>query len=147
MRFHTLQAIRKEEGKSLLVYKDTLGHLTVGVGHKVLPEDNLRLGESITEAKSSALFLADLKKAQDGVEDLIPLTGSQLPIVEHVLTCMVFQMGVSGVLGFIRFLKALEHCNYALAAKEMLDSKWACEDSPERAQRLANELWTPRPKA
>ena len=30
-----MKQIRDDEGESLVVYEDTLGHLTVGVGHKV----------------------------------------------------------------------------------------------------------------
>ena len=53
----TMKAIRDDEGESLTVYEDTLGHLTVGVGHKVLPIDNLHLGDVITKEHSMTMFL------------------------------------------------------------------------------------------
>lgn len=50
------------EGRRLKVYKDSSGYLTVGVGHKVVPADKLKLGDVITPDRCEALFQADLDK-------------------------------------------------------------------------------------
>lgn len=59
--------LKNEEGVKLTVYKDSAGYLTVGCGHKVLPEDNLKLGDTITQAQSDAFLAKDLKTAESGV--------------------------------------------------------------------------------
>ena len=55
----TVKTIRYDEGESLTVYEDTLGHLTVGVSHKVMPTDNLHLRDVITKEHSMTMFLED----------------------------------------------------------------------------------------
>ena len=45
-----------------------------------------------------------------------------------------------GLSGFGRMLAAMERGDYDTAAKEMLDSKWAKQDSPARARRLAKVM-------
>ena len=133
------QAIVSDEGERLDVYKDSLGILTVGTGHKVLPEDNLNLGDTITIERSRELLRADLVSAKkDAVTILKPL-GKQPKIIEDVLTNMTFQMGRSRVRGFKKFLKALKAKNYSTAADEMLNSKWA-QQTPDRANRLADQI-------
>ncbi len=141
MDVRTIIAIREEEGKRLKVYEDTLGNPTAGIGHLVLPVDELKLGDIISEERCKSLFLADLKKAEDGAKRVCRTWNlkNQLPMVLHVLTCMVFQMGRAGVLKFRKFLAALQRQNYIVAAAEMLDSRWA-KQTPRRAYRLANEI-------
>jgi lysozyme len=143
MNLHTMDVICEEEGHSLAVYEDSLGHLTVGIGHKILPEDDLKMGDTIDDERELALFLADVKIADKGAESLIGT--HQIDKVHHVLTCMVFQIGVAGVQRFEKMLRALHLRDYHIAAHEMLDSKWAKEQTPERAKRLANEMWTGAP--
>jgi hypothetical protein len=59
-----------------------------------------------------------------------------------VLVCMVYQLGVYGVLGFKRMLQAILDDNWDEVAKEGLDSKWAKEDSHERAWRMMEIMRT-----
>jgi lysozyme len=54
---------------------------------------------------------------------------------------MVFQMGITGFLGFKRTQTFLKWGEYDRAAEEMLDSDWA-EQTPGRAQRIANAMET-----
>ena len=137
----TMQTIREDEGISLTVYEDTNGHLTVGIGHKVLPEDKLKLGDRISHERATTLFLKDLKDADYGAHLLLAGgTWFVQPVLLRVVTNMVFQMGLSGVRSFRLFWGFLRAQDYENAAKEMLDSKWAQEDSPKRARRLAREI-------
>ncbi len=138
MNIRTAQVIREEEGTSLEVYQDHLGNLTVGVGHKIVPKDKLELGDTISDACCTSLFIYDLKRAEDGAAQVYH-GASKGSVIFHILTCMVFQMGVAGVLKFKKMLAALKDRDYAGAAKEMLDSLWA-KQTPERAQRLADEM-------
>ena len=141
MDLETMKTIREDEGISLTVYEDTTGHLTVGIGHKVLPEDNLRPGDEISHERATTMFLSDLKEADYGAHLLLSGgTWSVPPLLLRVVTNMVFQMGLGGVRSFRRWWGFLEARNYERAAKEMLDSKWARDQSPARAKRLAHEV-------
>ena len=51
---------------------------------------------------------------------------------------MSYQMGVTGVSYFKKMIKAMKQSNWKVAADEMLDSKWAKKDTPNRANRLAD---------
>ena len=41
--------IAEREGRRNDVYKDSLGKLTVGIGHLVVPSDHLNFGERISD--------------------------------------------------------------------------------------------------
>jgi lysozyme len=55
---------------------------------------------------------------------------------------MVYQMGLSGVLGFRNFCAHFAAGAYRAAAMEMRNSKWARTDSPARAEREARRMET-----
>ena len=138
MIFFTIKTIREEEGKSLKVYQDTLGSLTVGVGHKIVSGDDLKLGDEVSDERCEELFWTDLKATERGAKRVLKtLSGRQPWEVLHALSCMVFQLGYAGTTGFKRTLAAMLRRDYAAAEAEMLDSKWAREQTPARAARLA----------
>ena len=56
------------------------------------------------------------------------------PVVS-VLVEMAYQMGLTGLNGFVKMLTAIELGDYETAAFEGLDSKWA-KQTPNRANRL-----------
>ena len=64
------------------------------------------------------------------------------PARQSALECMVYQLGLEGTLAFSRMMRALRVRDYAAAAVEMLDSKWAQADSPTRAGRVAQVMQT-----
>ncbi len=130
--------IFKEEGWKNIVYRDSRGYLTVGVGHKIRSDDNLEFGDRIPNERVSKLFLDDLREAKQGAKEIKEkLLGEQDDDIVNILTCMVFQMGKAGVVGFRHMLHFIGLRDYRMAAAEMLDSKWHKEDSPARATRLA----------
>ena len=138
MNIFTVRTIREEEGKSLKVYRDTLGNLTVGVGHKIVSGDDLKLGDEVSDERCEELFWADLKVAEKGARRILKtLAGCQPREVLHALSCMVFQLGHAGTTRFERTLAAMSRLDYAAAEAEMLDSRWAREQTPARAARLA----------
>lgn len=53
-----------------------------------------------------------------------------------ILINLCFNMGISRLMGFRKFLDALEHEDWPRAAKELLDSK-AAQQNPARMERLA----------
>ena len=55
---------------------------------------------------------------------------------------MSYQLGLSGLSRFRKMIRAIDHMEFESAADEMLDSKWAREDTPHRAARHANVMRT-----
>lgn len=53
---------------------------------------------------------------------------------------MCFQMGVAGVAGFKNTLTFVKNKEWDRAYNGCLNSKWAREDSPNRAKRVATVL-------
>lgn len=129
--------LEREEGRRQHMYKDSKGIWTVGIGYNIeekgLPNDiiDILFDRTMSEASSDA---------------------RKFPAWEHlnyarksVLVAMVFQMGHRRVSGFKKALAAMEAEDWQEAHNQMLDSKWARDDSPGRAQReatimLAGEL-------
>jgi len=122
------ERIKKHEGLRLTPYEDSEGILTVGYGR------NLE-AVPFSQDEVDLMFTNDFRRARQGAESFTAYT--QLNETRRgVLIEMVFQMGVSGVSKFKRFLDAAYNRDWARAADEMLDSKWA-KQTPERAKELA----------
>jgi GH24 family phage-related lysozyme (muramidase) len=91
-----VEALVEEEGVRYRVYRDVAGFPTVGVGHLVLPQDNLRVGQRIGHVQAMELLDADLAKAEDGVRELL----DGLPVNQHefdALVDLVFNVGIGNV--------------------------------------------------
>ena len=132
--------IKGHEGFRSNVYKDTKGLLTVGVGHLI------QVGDILPKDLLMSWFAEDFAVAQGDLRHLkvkfkLPPFG---PVREAVLVGMFFQMGWSRVLGFKNMIKALVECDWNLAADEMIDSKWARDDTPGRAKEASKMMRTGR---
>ena len=121
--------IKESEGFRSKVYQCTEGHDTIGYGFAikdlVLSRD---MCDTILETKVAELKLI--------VNQKIPFIEDLPEIVQEVLYEMYYQMGNS-LFKFKKTLKHLEMGDYRLAAKEMLDSRWAVQ-TPNRAKKLSD---------
>ena len=120
--------IRKHEGCVTVPYYDSEGIITVGIGR------NLQ-AVPFSQDEIELMFSNDLRRARAGAKTFECYVDLD-PMRQGVLTEMVFQMGVNGVSTFKNFLIAANNHDWATAAEEMLDSKWA-KQTPERAKSLA----------
>ena len=59
---------------------------------------------------------------------------------KRALANMCFQLGADGLSKFKRMIAAIFDENWEQAAIEALDSKWAKQDTPRRAQKVATML-------
>ena len=90
------QALIEEEGVRDVVYRDVAGYPTVGVGHLVLPEDGLRVGDRISQEQVLAFLENDLAEAEAGVRQLV----GDLPLRQHefdALLDLVYNVGIGNV--------------------------------------------------
>ncbi|QFT78229.1 Lysozyme RrrD [Erythrobacter sp. THAF29] len=75
----------EEEGVRYEVYRDVAGYPTVGVGHLVLPQDNLRVGDRISHQRAVSLLERDLAKAEKIARRLL----GDLPVNQHEFDALV----------------------------------------------------------
>ena len=128
-----------DEGVRLAVYRDTLGNLTVGVGHLVLPEDSLHLGDTITEARCEELFNRDLNTAVFECQKLV-LDFDDLPEdAQEVLVNMMFNMGPVRLAEFHHFLGHVKTRQWQIASHDMQSSAWHNQVGV-RAKRLEKQI-------
>ena len=128
MKLNLKKLLIKHEGLCLKPYHDSLGKLTIGVGRNL---DDV----GITEQEALQLLDNDIAGIINQLNSLSVF--NQLNSSQQIaLTDMAFNLGFQGILQFKKMWAALEGGNFSLAAKEMLDSKWA-EQVPCRAKELA----------
>lgn len=121
-------------------YKCPAGKLTIGYGH------NLD-AKGITREQAERLLDDDIEEVARAIVIALPWVADLDEVRQAVLVMMAFQMGVGGsrpkphgLLAFQRTLMEIKRGNYHGAAVFMLQSKWAEEDSPARALRLAEMM-------
>ena len=124
------QLVAADEGLRLMPYRCSAGVLTVGYG-TAFP---------LTEHKAHLLLRHRLQGVLDQCERRFQWWSKLSPARQQVVASMGYQFGLNGLMGFRRMLAALERGDYDGAAREMLDSKWAKLDTPERAKRLAERM-------
>ena len=126
----------RDEGKRLTPYRDTIGCLTIGVGH------NLD-AHGISDEVCDLLLTDDIARVEAGLRVRLPwATPDRLGEARYgVLANMGFNLGVAGLMRFRLMLAAVEAGDWTEAAKEMLDSEWARQVG-DRAERLAEQMRT-----
>lgn len=126
--------LTRHEGYRRHPYHCSAGKLTIGVGRNLTDV-------GIDEEEARYLLDRDILAC---VADLasFPWFEALTPARRHALIDVRFQLGPQGVRGFRRMLDAFARSDYDTAAAELLDSKYAREDTPARAQEVAAMLRT-----
>ena len=119
--------IKNCEALKTHTYLDSLGHVTIGWGR------NLENGISLDEAE--LMFQNDLKRTLNELEQcswyLI-----QPQAVKNALINMNFNLGIEKLMQFEKMIHFLSVKDYANAALEALDSRWAIQVG-QRAKDIA----------
>lgn len=108
------------EGLRLKPYWDASNKLTIGVGRNL--DDN-----GITKDEALVLLRNDIERASRQLDEKLPWWRSLSDTRQKVLVSMVFNVGISKLLGFKDMLSALEDGDFSAAAEHMLASKWASQ--------------------
>lgn len=129
--------IERHEGRRNVVYKDTLGNLTIGIGFNLDAIDARAIcqqlgvswtaacaGEVLPDVEIDALFDYTLNRAIADASALLPNFTSLPDQVQAVVTDMAFNLGRHGLSEFKGMLAALRFYNYQLAAQEAKNSLW-----------------------
>ena len=145
------EEIAADEGKILHCYMCSENHKTVGIGHKVLPNDpesNLPIHgayediseeEGITEDRCYELFEQDVQIAIDGCSKIYDYWEDLPQEMLHILVNMCFQLGQGGLSKFKNMNSGVEKEMWGMVSLDMMDSRWA-QQTPERARRLRDRV-------
>ena len=137
-----------EEGKRNNVYYDSKGILTGGIGHNYQtqpnwPDSGTPLPHTLTDAECYKLLGLDLLHTEKYLKSYWDhYSKMQAGPRKDAILAMSFQLGVVSFMGFTNFRMQVEHGHWEDAAKAGLASKWAKEDSPDRAARVMRQLTT-----
>lgn len=138
----TEQLLREEENEVPFVYPDSLGFLTIGVGHLVDPKKNGRLPKVIIDA----LLQYDINEVRQQAR-LLAGYNALNAVQKAAVESMVFQLSIGGVRKFTDFLTALGRGDLKSAAAAGRDSLWD-RQTHNRAERemtmLESGLWVPK---
>ena len=116
-----------EEGERLVAYLDSLGILTVGVGHNCVDEPVpgvTKPGDAITKEESQRLLDHDIDQAVADLDGALPWWSQLDDARQNVLLDMCFNMGLKTLLTFKYTLALIEEGNYGGAAAAMSKSLW-----------------------
>lgn len=137
-----VEILKVEEGYRLKPYYCTNFYPTIGYGTKIgplnAPLDMYQF--SMPEPVAAVLLMATVDAVCDELMAKLPWFGRAPNVVQTVLICMAYQLGVHGVLGFKLAMSYLEARLYREASEEMLNSKWFKKDTPARAKRMSQMI-------
>ena len=111
------------------------GKITIGVGRNL--DDN-----GLSDDEIALLLHNDIQKVYNDLDRNFKWYQKHSMVRQNVFESMCFQMGINRLKTFKNFLHYFQSSDYSNAAKEMLDSKWAKTNSPNRAKRLADMMDT-----
>ena len=130
------EQLMKHEGLRLMPYKDSLGYLTIGVGRNL--EHN-----GITQAEAMAMLEHDMAVAEMALRKEYPVlfqTEHLDDVRRDAVVNLCFNMGIVRLSGFKKMIAALDERDWARAAKEAKNSRWATQVQPERVKDICYML-------
>lgn len=128
--------LTRDEREVLKPYVDTVGKITIGIGHNLTDR-------GISKQISALLFAEDVLAAEADLDRHVPWWRGMTPARQRALLNMCFNMGwgdgTRGLSGFTNTLALLAAGDYANAASHALQSNWA-KQVGARAQRIAAQF-------
>lgn len=122
-----------QEGFRSRPYRDTTGHLTIGIGW------NLDAGITLEQARY--ILSGHIDKALKDCQDSLPWFQRLDAARQLVIVNMAFNMGLYALRGFVNTLGHVARGEYEQAADRMLRSLWARQVG-QRARDLSRIMRT-----
>ena len=156
MKYNSENFVNKliaHEGLRLQVYKDTLGIDTIGIGRNLedrgitkeeldwmdIPSMDAVYEYGITEGDAMYLAKNDVQIVEEELVRAHPCVEELDAVRQLVLMDMAFNLGVPRLCKFKKMWAAVHENKFDVAAKEMLDSRWA-NQVKSRATKLAHAM-------
>lgn len=114
----------KSEGYRNNAYLDSEGILTVGIGHKVLPRDGIKLGQFVSNAQIEKFYKEDSERAfKAAVKQSIELDKYNVDMIV-ALTEVNFQLGTGWRMKFPNTWSLLKSGKWQAAIRNLKASRW-----------------------
>jgi len=134
-----IETLKKEliddEGVRESAYRDSLGYLTIGIGHLI----DSRIGGKISQDTIHHIFKEDINEVIQQLDDNLFWWRNLDPVRQRALINLCFNMGINKLLGFQNFLAHSQGGDYKKAVKHLLDSKWATQVQKSRVERITQQ--------
>lgn len=138
---HLHADVAQAEGCRLKAYHDSLGFWTIGYGHLLTPIDHDWGGLTCTQDQAESWLNEDL--------DIAATEAQPLPEMSKLNACrqnavieLVFNLGLAKWEKFVRTRQALQDQQWAAAATNLLQSRWAAQVGFQRSHRISNYFLT-----
>lgn len=115
------------------MYKCTAGYDTIGYGKRIKYLQ-------VTEEQATEWLKEDLENLKYTLSTRYSWFLSAPQEVKDIVMNMNYQLGVSAFSKFKKTIKYIANKDYQMASVEMLDSKWARNDTPRRAKELSDRM-------
>ena len=125
------EQLTRDEGVQRVLYRDSLGNPTVGVGHL--------LTTPLSDLAIQTILKDDVNTAYQTLTTRLPWVYNLSDARKGAFINLTFNMGIDGLLGFQKMLRAAQADSWDVAAAELLHSTYA-KQVGDRAQRLATQL-------
>ena len=126
-----MEQIKRHEGEVLEIYEDSLGYLTLGVGHLIKegdPEHGQPAGTPVSQEVVDAYYDSDFDKHVDETLHVCQnhnIEFDSLPEdIQQVLVNMCFNLGANRLGKFRNMLGAVASADWKEMAEQMEDSRW-----------------------
>ena len=114
--------IKSSEGCKYIIYKDSMGNKTVGIGHLLLPTDKIKKAYSEKDVRD--FFNKDCESAIMIARKHFPNFDSLSDDAKEIVVSLCFNLGSGGISKFKNFKAAIVSKDFTRAAKELKDSNW-----------------------
>lgn len=127
-----IDQVKRHEGYRQHVYKCSAGKNTIGIGRNL---DDV----GISEEEAEYLALNDLVKAAKQLNATFTWYNSLTIRRKQAMINLVFNLGITKLLKFEKFLTAMRSSDYSTANAELLNSLYA-KQVGKRAQEVAQQI-------
>ena len=137
--------VRDRDGLHV-AYVCPAGALTIGYGHNLdeNPIPGFSGASHISDEEAETLLRQDCAALTSRLDAVIPWWRKLSDPRQAVLMNMAFNLGVRGLLRFVRMLEAVQREDWERARAEMLNSRWASQvgrRAPELAMQMLTGEW------
>ena len=136
------EELKVDEGCIEEIYLDHLGYHTFGIGHLITNKDKEwgePVGTKISTKRINECFKNDIEIVFKELDRSLSWWRELPDDIQLVLANMCFNLGITRLKKFKKFLTALSEKDWELAATEMMDSRWATQVK-QRAVRLQKRV-------
>ena len=136
------QLLEHDEGCVYEVYKCSEGIETLGIGHRIVPQDKefgWPVGAPVSEERVAELFKQDVTIALNDAKWLVRDFDDLPEAAQVTVASLCFQLGRSRYSKFVKHLAAIEARNWKAAAHQLRDSR-LYQQATNRTERHAKRL-------